>query len=151
MKRLITAERVMRLAFSAREELSPEIITEADIVEAESRFLLPILGALYEPLSEGSYAELMAEYVAPVVAIYTRYVAEAHLAERCAPCRDKSVSVADNTRLNLRLDALRRKAATLARRLSDHLNAHADDYAEYDPQQNILNRCSTDGGIVQIF
>jgi ABC-type oligopeptide transport system ATPase subunit len=53
-------------------------------------------------------------------------------------------------RAQWRLRSLRRKASTLLRRLSDHLNASGGDYAEYNPKNNPLNHCSIYGDIIQI-
>ena len=152
MKTLIKAEKVIRLAFSDQEGDRPSIITEADIAEAESRYLLPVIGqSLYARLIEGGYEIMREEYIAPAVAAYTRYVVEPHLPLRCVGCVAEGVTAADNDRLMLTREALRRKAATLMRRLSDYLNDHAEEFAEYSSEDNILNRCSIYGDIVQVY
>lgn len=46
--------------------------------------------------------------------------------------------------------ALRTEARTLLRRAAEHLDAHRTEFPEYDPTENILKRCSTDGGFVQM-
>ena len=45
--------------------------------------------------------------------------------------------------------SLRRQARTLLRRAAEHLETHAAEFPEYDPHENILNRCTTDGNFVQ--
>lgn len=42
------------------------------------------------------------------------------------------------------------QARTLLRRAAEHLRAHRDEFPEYDPENDIFNRCTTDGGFVQI-
>ena len=41
-------------------------------------------------------------------------------------------------------------AEALLRRAAEHLDAHRTEFPEYDPTENILKRCSTDGGFVQM-
>lgn len=152
MKTLINGEKVIRLAFSNQEGYAPSIITQADIAEAESRYLLPVIGqSLYAHLIAGGYESMREEYVAPAVAAYTRYVVEPYLPLRCVGCVAEGITTADNERLTLTREALRRKAATLMRRLSDYLNDHAEEFTEYSPEDNILNRCSIYGDIVQVY
>lgn len=156
MKTLITSSDVLRMAFSANELLAPTIITEADIVEAEYRYVRPILGEALWQLLDSQYTALRDDYVAPVVAAWTRYMVQPLLGHRCEACLANSQSdiyastTAGNNRLDSIMQTLRSKARTLSRRLSDHLNAHGDEYPEYNPNANPLNRCSIDGDIIQI-
>ena len=151
MNTLLTAERAYSLAFSSEEPYSPSAITEADIVEAESRYLMPILGEeLYAALS--IYGTLKTEYVEPMVAAWVRYIVEPHLAMRCCPCyAEGRITEAVNDHAERVMRALKEKAVALTRRLSDHLNAHSADYAEYNPKTNPLNRCFIYGNIVQVY
>jgi hypothetical protein len=151
MNTLITAERAYALAFSSEEPYSPSAITETDIAEAESRYLMPILGEeLYNTLD--SHNRLKTEYVEPMVAAWVRYIVEPHLAMRCCPCyAEGRVTEAVNQHRERVMRALREKAVALTRRLSDHLNAHSADYAEYNPETNPLNRCFIYGNIVQVY
>ena len=150
MKTLITAERVYALTFSTEEPYSASAITEADIVEAESRYLMPIVGEeFYKTIA--SYTALKTEYVEPMLAAWVRYIVEPHLAARCCTCyAEGRVTEAVNDHTELVLRALREKAVALTRRLSDHLNSHSADYVEYNPKTNPLNRCFIYGNIVQI-
>ena len=52
--------------------------------------------------------------------------------------------------LRRRQRALRTEARTLLRRAAEHLDAHRTEFPEYDPTENILKLCSTDGGFVQM-
>jgi len=42
------------------------------------------------------------------------------------------------------------KGKELLHRAAEHLRAHRDEFPEYDPENDIFNRCTTDGGFVQI-
>lgn len=151
MNTLITAQRAYALAFSSEEPYGASAITEVDIAEAESRYLLPIIGEeLYNALA--SYSRLKTEYVEPMVAAWVRYIVEPHLATRCCSCyAEGRITEAVNDHTERVMRALREKARALTRRLSDHLNAHSADYAEYNPQTNPLNRCFIHGNIVQVY
>lgn len=152
MDTLITTEDVISLAFSSVENYRADIINKADIVAAEQRFLLPIIGAaLYERLLRGDYALLRTEYVAPQVAAWTRYIVEPLMPTRCFECHNEEVDNAEIVARNMALRNLRSVAHTLSCRLSDHLDAAPAEYPEYNPENNILKRCSIDGGIVQVY
>ena len=45
--------------------------------------------------------------------------------------------------------SLRRQARTLLRRAAEHLEAHAAEFPGYDPDNNILKRCTIDGNLIQ--
>lgn len=158
METLINREEVISLAFSPHELILESVITQSDIAEAEHRYLLPVIG---EPLAlalyAGDYPSLMSEYVAPAVAAWVRYVVQPLLGQRCTPCLTDdgndfyNATTADNVRLERLQHTLRHKASTLTRRLSDYLNANAEQYPEFDPKHNVLNRCSIDGDIIQTY
>ena len=151
MKTLITAERVYALAFSTEEPYSASVITDTDIAEAESRYLMPVVGEeLYNVVAK--YSTLKSEYVEPMVAAWVRYIVEPHLAARCCTCyAEGRVTEAVNDHTERVMRALREKAVALTRRLSDHLNSHSVDYVEYNPKTNPLNRCFIYGNIVQVY
>ena len=59
MKRLITAQRAIELAFSEGEFLPSESISTATILAVEQQRIKPIVGAeLYQKLISGEYASL---------------------------------------------------------------------------------------------
>lgn len=150
MNTLLSAERAYALAFSSEEPYSASVITEVDIAEAESRYLLPIIGEeLYAALLK--YGTLQTEYIEPMVAAWVRYIIEPHLATRCCACHAEGrITEAVNDHTERVMRALREKAQVLTRRLSNHLNSHSADYVEYNPKNNPLNRCFIYGNIIQI-
>ncbi len=152
MRTLITPEEAYRLAFSEQEGYTPAIITETDIIEAQTRFLTPILGIeLQEALIDGYHRDLHDEYVAPTVAAYVRSLIEPLIDLRCSTCRGDAISTAANERVAFSRTVLREKADALRRRLSDYLNNNSDIFEQYNPEDNPLNRCMIYGDIVQIF
>lgn len=154
MNTLITREEAIHIAFSPDEMIHTQAITDADIVEAEERFLRPIMGnSLINAIADGNYTSLRDDYVAPALAQWSRYVAQPLHRARTIEEGDNSHNntLANNDHLRLLLRTLHRKASTLSRRLSTHLNAHSDEYPEYNPNNNILNHCSIHGDIIQIL
>ena len=146
MNTILTPSQIYSLIFSAEEGYNSSAVRESDIAIAESRYLLPIVGErLYNALLEGEYSELCSDYIAPMLGAWTRYIVEPLLAERCGFGHGATVAAAEL------LARLKLMAMSHTRRLSDYLNAHAEEFPEYNPIDNPLNHCSIDGNIVQIY
>jgi hypothetical protein len=147
MSTIITPKEVVEFAFAPSESFSAEVITDSDVAIAETRYLLPILGyELYNMVRSGEYDTLRVEYILPMVASWTRYVVEPLLTRRCAVCGYKPYEYD-----GVVLRRLRSTAATFSRNLTNYLNSHQEEFPEYDPSDNPLNRCSIDGNIVQVY
>ncbi len=156
MKTLITPHEVARQAFGDDEYLAAGRVTEADIAAAEARYIRPVLGAaLHERLLEGAYPDFAADYLAAPTARYTRLVVQSQLdirTDRCgttSPKPEGAQPAGEEARSRQRR-ALLTEAHTLLRRASRYLADHREAFPEYDPRCDILNRCSIDGGLVQI-
>ncbi len=157
MKTLITPAAALRLAFDAGCCMPPETLTEADIVAAEWRYVVPVIGpALHEKLLSGEYAAFRNDYLAVCVALFTRVVVQPRLDIRTgqrgtvAP-KSADMQPAGEAALCRLQHRLREQARTLLRRAASYLAAHADEFPEYDACVDQFNRCSTDGGFVQTF
>lgn len=155
MKTLINPAQVVALAFADGEYVPPEVIGEADIAAAEQRHLIPVIGrALYEKLLAGAGAAFVAEYLAAPVALFIRLGIQPRLDIRTGACgtvapRSSAYQGAPTQALRALQRSLRREARTLLRRASEHLETHADEFPEYDPDADILKHCSIDGNLVQ--
>lgn len=155
MKTLITPLQVLRLAFGEGEYLPPESVTEADIAAAERRYLVPVIGlTLYEKLLGGACADFRTGYLEAPAALFTRAVLQPRLDVRTGQCgtvapKSAAYQPAGPQALRELQRSLRRQARTLLRRAAGHLETHAAEFPEYDPHENILNRCTTDGNFVQ--
>lgn len=156
MNTLITPAEALRLAFREGETLPSGILTEADIAAAEHRYLVPVLGPeLHAQLLGGAHAEFRTEYLAAPLALFVRLMLQPRLDILTGACgttapRSSWSEPADETALRRQLRALRTEARTLLRRAVACLDTHRGEFPEYDPSKNILKRCSTDGGFVQI-
>ena len=152
MKSLVSPEVVVSVAFAADYEVTSSNITTLDVLATESRFLLPLLGAvLFDKLLGGGYPELLSDYVVPQVAAWTRYAVEPLLAERFDFDRSKDYSEADYSMNRQLLMQLRSTAQAMSRRLTDYLNANAESIPEYDADANPLNHCIMYGDVVQVY
>ena len=157
MKTIITPAEAVRTAWGGGEYISPEALSEADVAAAERRYIEPVIGrALAEALAAGRYEELRNDYVLPAAAMYVRVMVQPAMDVRTGQAGSVVQSgtwcdPADNSARTSALRSLRRRADGLLQRLSDKVDADAASYPEYDPRQNVLKRCSTDGGVVQIF
>ncbi len=128
---LIDPARVIDLAYSNVEYTPPQMVTLPDIIDAEQRYLTPVIGeALRDALLGGAYPTLLSDYVAPALALFVREVADAPTAPRSK-------------------GGLRRARAMMLR-LSNFLDQNVEEYPEYDPESNTLKRCRIDGTHIQI-
>lgn len=157
MKTLITPLQTIELAFNDGEYVAPLSVGESEIAAAMHRYVEPVIGSpLAEALAEGRYAALKEEYVAPALAMSVRT-----LIQRSLNVRTGQVGLSiptgrgSDTALKSASDELQRslcqRRRALLRRLSDYLAAHAEEFPEYDPKRDAMQKCSIDGGIVQIY
>lgn len=129
---LITPAEVYDIAYSSVAQYTPvEVITEVDILTAEQRYLVPVIGErLYAAISSGEYTSLVSDYIAPTLSLYVREVVN-------APSAPASK------------DGMRRARAMMIY-LSDYLDDNQDSYPEYVESENILKRCRIYGADIQI-
>lgn len=112
--------------------------------------------ALLDKVLQGDYAELKSDYIAPAVALYTRYLVQPRLNVATSqmglavPSGSSRKAAESSAREELQR-ALKIRARTSLRLLSEYLEANAEQYTEYVASENILKRCSCDGGFVQIY
>lgn len=59
-------------------------------------------------------------------------------------------AAAESARIEL-MRSLKVQAHAMLLRLTEYLDENAASIPEYDPRANVLKRCRTDGGFVQIF
>ena len=156
MNTLITPAQALRRAFTPDEPLPPATIDEAAVAAAEHRYIVPVIGkALHEKLLSGAHAEFRDGYLAAPIALFVRLLVQPRLDIRTGQCGTTAPKSAyaqpagDTARRHLRR-ALLAQARTLLHRAAEHLRAHRDEFPEYDPENDIFNRCTTDGGFVQI-
>ena len=157
MKNLITNEQVIALAFGDGEYVSPEVILPADIALAEDRFILPVVGAeLYQELLDGSQKVLLDDYVAPALAMAVRTIVQPALNVRTGQAGlhiSSSMRADSSTKsaMSMLQHSLVHRRQGLLRRLSNYLKQNASAYPSYNQSGDALQKCSIDGGYVQIY
>lgn len=156
MKNLITNEQVISLAFCDGEYLSPEVIRSSDIALAEDRYILPIVGEeLYGELLDGSHQSLLDDFVAPALAMAVRTAIQPSINVRTGQTGlhiSSSLRADSSTKVAMQSlqKSLRLRRQALLRRLSTHLRNHASEFPSYKPGKDALQKCSIDGGYIQM-
>ena len=157
MNNIISTSQVIELAFTDGGYIPPEVVSEADIRAATERWVKPVVGReLLQRVAEGSYVQLKNDYIAPVIALYTRLLVQPKLNVMSSfggltSAHSSSRKASDSSSRKELQGAVKRDAQSLLRALSDYLNENEERFAEYKKGENVLNRCCTDGGFVQIF
>ena len=156
MKNLITNEQVISLAFGDGEYLAAEVILDSDIASATEQYILPVVGTkLYEEMVNGSQKSLLDDYVAPALAMAVRTMIQPSLNVRTGelglyiPSSARS-DTAIKTAVHTLHKSLRLRRQSLLKRLSNYLKRNASEFASYDAGNDIMQRCSINGGYVQI-
>ena len=156
MKNLITNEQVIKLAFSDGEYVSPEVVLDSDIASAADRYIVPIVGTeLYEEMLGGSHTTLLDDYVAPALAMAVRTMIQPALNVRTGqgglyiPSSARSDTSIRTTTQALQRSLCRRRHALL-KRLSNYLKRNASQFPGYDASHDAMQKCSINGGYVQM-
>ena len=156
MKNLITNEQVISLAFGDGEYLSPEVVLDADIASATSRYIIPVVGdELYEEMLNGSQKSLLDDYVAPALAMAVRTMIQPALNVRTGqgglhiPSSARSDTSIKTTSQALQKSLYRRRHALL-KRLSNYLKRNASKFPSYDANHDAMQKCAINGGYVQM-
>ena len=156
MKNLITNEQVISLAFGDGEYLSPEAVLDSDIAAATSRYIVPVVGAeLYEAVLNGSHKSLLDDFIAPALAMAVRTMIQPALNVRTGQLGlqiSSSLRADSSTKTAMQTlqKSLRLRRQTLLKRLSNYLRTHTSEFSEYTPSNDVIQKCSIDGGFVQI-
>ncbi|MBO5759429.1 MAG: hypothetical protein J6R31_05260 [Rikenellaceae bacterium] len=149
---ILTAAEVVAQAFPATSNIRAAQITEADIVAAQEKFMAPVFGSLWDALCEGAHADFAAEYIKPALAHFvkaqvlptlgaiTPYGVVEHTSE--------STKRADDRQLARAIRAAADTAQALRKMALRHIEAHIDEFGEYQPTQNILRHTRIAGGVV---
>ena len=156
MKNLITKEQVISLAFGDGEYVSPEVILDSDIAAASERYILPIVGEkLYEEMLRGSHSTLINDFVAPALAMAVRTMIQPALNVRTGQLGlhiSSSLRADSSTKTAMQTlqKSLRCRRQALLKRLSNYLKSHSSAFPNYDVRCDALQKCTIDGGYVQM-
>ncbi len=157
MQPLISSEEVLSLAFSRQEYLPYDLPSPQQILSAQERYIRPVVGeALYKALGEGAYPELLANFVAPVIAYGVRSLLLGQLRLKIAtgglmePSGEGWKAISAES-LRAAQQALRSQFEPLRSRLDRELKYLSEQglLPEYEPTLNVRERCRIYGGFVQ--
>lgn len=151
--RLITPAEVLELAFPSNQYLPEEMILPAKIDAAQYRFLKPAFGGLYVYLTELRYETFLCQFVKPALAYYVRYLV---IDELCASTgtsgvlqveTDYAESASEKSMEKVKRQA-KEDADVLLRQALDYVEAHTDQFPEYDEEQEQGRRICMKGGFI---
>lgn len=153
MRVLITAGEVVKIAFANTPGMEPEAISEATILAAQQKFIRPVTGKLYEKLEKGELNGLLEDFVKPALAHCVKILAIPTLTNIPG---NMGIIIQKGTNFSLASDrtvlALKKQARTDAnaflKALTEHIEQNQEKYPEYRTDENVLNRISTNLGVV---
>lgn len=157
MNPLIAPNKIYDLAFTRHDYLPPGAISELHIVEVQERYIRPVVGEeLFAALATGSHPALLEEFAAPVIACGVKLSLLPQLRLHIAPGGVMEPSgegwkPLTEESLHSVCKALRKELEGLRRRLDRELKRlhRAGELPEYNPQENIRNRCRIYGDFVE--
>ncbi|MBP3425600.1 MAG: hypothetical protein J6K81_02620 [Rikenellaceae bacterium] len=151
-KLIITPSEVVLLAFATTDHVRDAQITEAEILAAQQKFMIPVFGELWEVLCAGEHSDFTQEYIKPALAQFVKARVLPSLGAVTASGVVQRISDTTKRAADSDLQRMVRVAYDIARTLRGRavaqLEAHPELYPEYDKQKNILHRARIDGGVV---
>lgn len=150
---LATPGEIWETAFPQSGNTPDESINGTMIETAQLRYLKPVLGPLYDTLSEMRQADFVSEYLKGPLAYYVRSLALGMMSASVGSLgilqgkTDYAAPVSARQIHSLRKEA-RRQADILLDKAVEYIEAHAGLFPEYDPRKNIRHRTRIRGGIV---
>lgn len=150
---LITPDEVIELAFSPQDQVDPAIITDTRIETAQLKFLAFALKKLYPALTEGLYDRFCREFIKPALANFVKYNLFLNLSVKIGNDGIIRLHPTDSTLpessevARLRRES-RETAYLLLEKACDYLKRHADEFPEWDPEENKRKRPRINGGII---
>ena len=151
---LITPAEVVALAFGCGAELLSGQISQATIVAAERKYLVPVWGAkMVERMKAGDFAELVEEWVRPALALYVKRLVLPSLAVKVGVAGVVSylgegfemVGEATLARLLRRTKA---DADALIDKAVEVVEASPEEYPDYCATNNVRHRVNVASGVV---
>ena len=153
-KILITAAEVVETAFGGSNNLHPEEVSEAVIVAAQRKYLLPVFGeALLEEFLAGEHATLVEEYVKLALALYVKRLLLPVLAARVGTAGvvkyiGEGYTYVDSATLLRLMRRTKADADVIVDAAVDYVELNPQSFPSYDASSNIRRSVNIDAGIV---
>jgi hypothetical protein len=125
-----------------------------NVVAVQQRHIRPVLGATFcGALELGLYADLLAEFVKPAMALYIKIMLVPRVSAQIGSagvvtCFGQSFAPADANSVEHLMRSMRRQARSLLRAAIDRMNADPDEYPDWVASESSLGRASIEGGLV---
>lgn len=154
MERLITPEEVVRRAFCCAGTGLAAEISEATIVAAERKYLLPVFGAeMMAQMAAGNYAEIVEKYVQPALALYVKRLLLPALAVKVGTAGvikyiGEGFEPADESQLRRLVWRTKFDADALIDEAVEIVEASPQLYPHYNAANNVRHRVDISSGIV---
>ena len=152
MKLIISPKEVVDIAFQDSPNITEIRISETDIIAAQTKFIKPVLGKLYEGLQNGQYPELM-PFIKAALANFVKLSIIPKLSVSLGnigivqPKADMFASANQETLITLK-NAAKTNAYNMMKLAINHIETNPELYPKYSPNDNILNRVSIASGFV---
>ena len=153
-KILMTAAEVVDLAFGGTNNLHPEEISEATILAAQRKYLLPVFGeALLEEFLAGEHAALVDDFVKLALALYVKRLMLPVLAARVGTAGvvkylGEGFAEVDAATLCRLMRRTKANADAIIDAVVDYVELNPQSFPSYRADNNIRNRVNIDSGIV---
>jgi len=153
MALLISSKEVLDLAFSSVDHMTEGVIKETKIEAAQEKFLRPVFGKMFENMVGGGYAEFVDGYIKKPLAYYVRYGVIPDMSIKMgntgpmAAYTDHANAATDKQREMLRKQAID-DADALLRKAVRYMEAHPDEFPDYELGGNVQRKVITRGGII---
>ncbi len=151
---LITAAEVVDLAFGGSNNLHPEEVSEATIMAAQRKYLLPVFGeALLAELAAGQHTALLEEYVKRALALYVKRLMLPVLAARVGVAGvvryiGEGYTEVDAATLCRLMRRSKADADVIVDAAVDYVELNPQSFPSYNAANNIRNKVNIDSGIV---
>ena len=151
---LISPAEVVDLAFGGGGNLRPEDVSEATIVAAQRKYLLPVLGeALLEEMIDGSHGDLVEEFIKPSLALYVKRLLLPSLAAKVGVVGvvryvGEGYAEVDEKTLHRLMRRTKADADVVLDAAVDYVELHPELFPNYVAINNIRNGINIDSGIV---
>ena len=154
MNVMITPAEVVALAFGCGSEPLCGEISEATIVAAERKYLVPVFGAeMVENMKSGGCQELVVDYVKPALALYVKRLVLPALAVKVGAAGvvsylGEGFEKVDDATLARLLRRVKADADALIDRAVEIIEESPDDYPDYCVGCNVRHRVNLASGVV---
>lgn len=153
-KTLITPTDVVNLAFGGATNLRPEDVSEATIVAAQRKYLLPVFGAAFmDEMIGNEHPDLVRECIAIALALYVKRLLLPVLAARVGMAGvvryvGEGYTEVDEETFARLLRRTKADADAIVDTAVEFVELNAESYPSYRPADNVRHRVNIDSGIV---